>query len=71
MPIEKYFKTLKALAVHNFLNHLYFLHVGEVMLSKYGHLMVQGAFPDKVSPDIDCIVEAVVQFYVLVVKTLL
>ena len=45
--------------------------MGEVILSKYGHLMLQGAFPDKVSPDIDCIIEAVVQFYVPVVKTLL
>ena len=38
------------------------------MLSKYGQLMLPGALPDKVTPDIDCIDEAVVQCYVPVIK---
>ena len=41
------------------------------MLPKYGHLMLKGAFPDKVNPDIDFVDEAVVQCYVSVVKILL
>ena len=40
-------------------------------MSKYGHLMLPGAFPGKVTPDIDFIDEAVVQCYVPVVKILL
>ena len=39
---------------------------------KYGHLMVPGTFPDKVTPDIDFIDEVVVQCYnVPVLKILL
>ena len=34
------------------------------MVSKYGHLMVPGVFPDKIVPDIDFTDEAVVQWYV-------
>ena len=42
------------------------------MVSKYGHLMLpSGAFPDKVTPDIDFTDEAVVQCYVPLVKILL
>ena len=41
-------------------------------MSKYGHLMLPGAFPDKSPPDIDFIDEAVIQYYdVPVVKLLL
>ena len=41
------------------------------MLSKYEHLILPGAFPDKVTPFIDTIGEAVVQCDVPVVKKLL
>ena len=41
-------------------------------MSKYGHLMLPGAFPDKVTLNIDFIDEAVIQCYdVPVVKILL
>ena len=52
-----------SLSVDNLLslNHLHFLKVGEIMLPKYGHLILPGALPDKVTPDIDFIDEAVVQ----------
>ena len=40
-------------------------------MSKYGHLMLPGALPDKFTPDIVFINEAIVQcFDVLVVKVL-
>ena len=38
------------------------------MVLKYGHLMLQGAFPNEVTPDIDF---AVVQCDIAVVKILL
>ena len=41
------------------------------MVSKYEHLMLPGAFPDKITLVIDFIDEAVVQFNVPVVKILL
>ena len=44
--------------------------MGEIVLSKYEHLMLPGAFPDKVTPFIDTIGKAVVQCYVPVVKML-
>ena len=50
-----------ALPAHNFLSHLQFFKVGEIMVSKYGRLMLPGAFPDKVTTDIDFTVEAIVQ----------
>ena len=59
-----------ALPIDNFLSHLHFFIVGKIML-KYGHLMLPGAFPDKVNPDMDFIDEAVVQCYVPVVEILL
>ena len=62
-------KNTLALPVHNFWSHLHFFKVGELM-SKYRYLMLLGAFPDKVTPDIDFIDEAVVQCYVLVVRIL-
>ena len=55
--------------VNNFLRHLHFFKV--IMLSKYGYLMLLGAFPDKASPDMDFINESAVQCYVQVVKILL
>ena len=33
----------------------------KIMVSKYEHLRLPGAFPDKVTPDIDFIDEAVVE----------
>ena len=45
--------------------------MGKIMASKYGHLIPPGAFPDKVTPDIDFTDEAVVQCDVPVVKMLL
>ena len=50
-----------ALPAHNFLSHLQFFKVGEIMVSKYGRLMLPGAFPDKVTTDIDFTVEAILQ----------
>ena len=41
------------------------------MLPKYGHLMLPGAFSDKVTPDTEFIDEAVVQCYGPVVKLFL
>ena len=41
------------------------------MVSKYRHLLLPGAFPDKATPDIDFIDEAVVQCFVPAVKILL
>ena len=41
------------------------------MVSKYGHLMLPGPFPDKFTPSIDFTDEAVVQWDVSVVKVLL
>ena len=38
------------------------------MVSKYGQFMLPGAFPEKVTPDIDFTDEAVVQYDVPVVK---
>ena len=41
------------------------------MLSRYGHLMLPGAFPGKATADIDFIEESVVQCYAPVVTILL
>ena len=62
-----------ALSAHNLFQsfNLQFLKVGEMIMSKYGHLMLPGAFPDKVTPYIDFKDEALVQCYVPVVKILL
>ena len=48
-----------------------FFKVVEIMVSKYGHLMIPGAFPEKVVPNIHFTDEAVVQCDVSVLKTLL
>ena len=45
--------------------------MGEIMVLKYGHWMLLGAFPDNVTSDIDFTDEAVVQCDVPVVKILL
>ena len=50
------------LPVHQLLESFTFYKVSKVM-SKYGHLMLPGAFPDKFSPNIDFIDKAVVQCY--------
>ena len=42
--------------------------MGKIMVSKYGHFMVPGAFPDKRTPDIDFTGEAVVKCDVPVLK---
>ena len=60
-----------ALLAHKVLSNLEFFKVGKIMLSKYGRLMLPGAFPDKVTPDIDCTDKAIVQCDVPVVKILL
>ena len=44
------------------MNHLHFFKVGQVM-SKYGHLILPREVPDKVTPDIGFIDEALVQYY--------
>ena len=43
----------------------------EIMELKYGYLMLPGAFPVKVIPDIDFKDEAVVQCFVPIVKILM
>ena len=48
-----------------------FSKVSKIMVSKYGHLMLPGAFPDKITPDIDFTDEAVVQCDIPVIKILL
>ena len=53
------------------LTHLQFFKVGEVMVLTYGHLVLPGAFPDKVTPDIGLSDEAVDRCDVPVVKILL
>ena len=45
--------------------------MGKIMVSKYRYLMLSGAFPDKVSPDIEFADKAVVHWDVPVVKILL
>ena len=47
--------------------HLQFFKVGEIMVSNYE---CPGAFPDKVTPDIDSTDEAVFQYDVLDIKIL-
>ena len=42
--------------------------VGEIIVSKYGQLMLPGVFPDKITSDIDFTDEAVVDHGVPVVK---
>ena len=49
------------LQAHNSLNHSQFFNVEEIMIAKYGYLMLTGASPDKEIPDIDFADEAVVQ----------
>ena len=50
LPLGKYFKTTNdivlALLAQNFQSHLQFFKVGKIMVSKYGHLMLPGAFLD-------------------------
>ena len=55
------------------LSHLRFgqNNVSKIMVSKYGHLMLPGAFLDKVTPDIDFTDDIVVQCDSPVVKILL
>ena len=42
-----------------------------MMVSKYGYLMLPGAFPDKVTPDIGFTDQVVVQYGLPIVKILL
>ena len=51
--------------------NLQFFKVGEIIMSKYGHLTLTGSFPDKVTPYIDFKDESVVQCDVPVVKIIL
>ena len=45
--------------------------MGEIMVWGYGHLMLLGVFPDKITPAFDFTDETVVQCDVLVSKILL
>ena len=73
---ETYFATRKTLQNckghdHWHCHNITFWVMDKIM-SKYGHLMLPGAFPDKVTLNIDFIDEAVIQCYdVPVVKILL
>ena len=75
LPLGNYFETLKDMTMwlspHNLLRHLQFFQHGEKMVSKYGYLMLPGAFTDKVTSDIDFTDEAVVQCDVPVTKIFL
>ena len=53
-------KNINFSGSRSFESHFHFFKVDEIM-SKYGHLMLPEAFPDKITPDIDFIDEAVVQ----------
>ena len=60
LPLERYFKILKDMISGTELFTI--LEVGEIMVANYRHLMgTQGAFPYKVTPDIDFTDEVVVQ----------
>ena len=45
--------------------------IGEIMVSKYGHLLLPGTFSDKVTPENGFIDKAVVPCHVAVVKIFL
>ena len=64
LPLEKYFKILKNMIIGTF-------KVGEIMVLKHGHLMLPGAFPDKVTPGIGFTDKDVVPCDVSVVKIIL
>ena len=74
-PLRKYFKSLKDVIIVTASTQRFqsftFYKVGKTM-SKYGHLMLPGGFPDKFTTDTDFIDEAVlVQCYdVPIVKIL-
>ena len=53
------------------MNHIQFFKVYEVMAAKYGHLVLPGAFSNKVTTDIDLTDEAVVQCNAAVLKIIL
>ena len=54
-------------------NHQFFpfFKVGEIMVRKYGHLILPGVFPDKITLVIDFTDEAVVQYDFQVIKIFL
>ena len=54
-----------------YLSHLQFFKMGEIMVSKYGNLMLPGRMADQVTSDINFTDEAIVQCDVTVVKILL
>ena len=62
--LEKYFKLWRTwslrLLAHNFLSHLRFFEVGEIMVLKDWHLMLPRAFPDNFTIDVHFLDEAVV-----------
>ena len=57
---QKKKKPFNFSGLRSFESHFHFFKVDEIM-SKNGHLMLPEAFPDKITPDIDFIHEAVVQ----------
>ena len=59
-----------ALNAYNLLTHLQFFKVDEIIPAKYEYLILRGAFPYKVTPDIDFTDEAIVQCDVPFVKML-
>ena len=61
---------MKNFLEHNFLSNVQFPKC-EMMVSKYGYLMLPGAFPGKVISDIDFKYEVVVQCVVPFVKILM
>ena len=59
------------MSTNRLLIHLQIFKEGEIMALKYGHLMLPGVYPDKVTTDIDFIDEPVVQCDFTVVAILL
>ena len=75
LPLENTSKIWRtwslALSAHNFLSHLQFFKLSKIIVSECGLLMLPGAFPDKVNPNIDFKDKAVVHCDVPVLKILL
>ena len=63
------FWKIKNPAIFPVLNLFKFFKVGEIIMSKYEHLMIPRVFSDNVMPDIDFTDEAVIQRNVPVVET--
>ena len=75
LPLEKYFKAMKDMIIATETTKLFepstINKVGKIMASKYKHSMLPGAFPDKVTPEINFVDKVVFWCDISVLKTLL